>query len=141
MRRYAQEMTEMLRRRDPQAYRAFLRKWRDLHQRDPLGPRHPRHPMRMQRIPGNVRRRSEFAGPPELARFFRGDRLEVIPRRETDRRAVLGFIAQRFERGRDYPEAEVNSLLLSAHDDIAMLRRYLVDAGLLTRTSGRYRRA
>src|SRR3954449_11129853 len=33
VRRYAQEMTEMLRRRDPQAYRAFLRKWRDLHQR------------------------------------------------------------------------------------------------------------
>ena len=95
----------------------------------------------MQRKAGNVRRREEFVGPAELARFFRGDRLEVIPRRETDRRAVLGFIAQRFERGRDYPEAEVNSLLLSAHDDIAMLRRYLVDAGLLTRTSGRYRRA
>ncbi len=33
VRRYAQEMTAMLRRRDPQAYRAFIRKWRDLHQR------------------------------------------------------------------------------------------------------------
>ena len=33
VRRYAQEMQIMLRRRDPQAYRAFIRKWRDLHQR------------------------------------------------------------------------------------------------------------
>jgi hypothetical protein len=31
--RYAREMREMLRRRDPAFYRAFLRKWRDLHQR------------------------------------------------------------------------------------------------------------
>src|SRR5204863_2056636 len=94
----------------------------------------------VQRKAGNVRRREEFVGPADLARFFRGDRLEVIPRREADRGAVLGFIAQRFERGRDYPEAEVNSLLLAAHDDIAMLRRYLVDARLLARANGRYRR-
>jgi hypothetical protein len=33
VRRYAQEMTNMLRQRDPQAYRAFIRQWRDLHQR------------------------------------------------------------------------------------------------------------
>jgi hypothetical protein len=33
VRRYAVEMPEMLRRRDPQVYRAFIRKWRDLHQR------------------------------------------------------------------------------------------------------------
>ena len=32
VRRYAQEMQTMLRRRDPQAYRAFIRKWRDLHE-------------------------------------------------------------------------------------------------------------
>ena len=48
--------------------------------------------------------------------------------------------AERFERSREYPEAEVNSLLLSAHDDVALLRRYLVDAGVLTRAHGRYRR-
>jgi hypothetical protein len=32
IRRYAQELQAMLRQRDPQAYRAFLRRWRDLHQ-------------------------------------------------------------------------------------------------------------
>jgi hypothetical protein len=94
----------------------------------------------VQRKAGNVRRREEFAGPADLARFFRGDRLEVIPRREADRAAVLGFIAQRFEVAREYREDEVNSLLLSAYDDTAMLRRYLVDAGFLARASGRYRR-
>jgi hypothetical protein len=30
---YARELQEMLRQRSPDAYRAFLRKWRDLHQR------------------------------------------------------------------------------------------------------------
>ena len=95
----------------------------------------------MQRTPGNVRRREEFSGPAELARFFRGDRLEVMPRRAVDREAVLSFIAQRFDVSRDYAEDEVNSLLLSAYDDVAMVRRYLVDAGLLRRANGRYRRA
>jgi hypothetical protein len=33
VRQYAVEMQEMLRRRDPDAYRAFIRTWRDLHQR------------------------------------------------------------------------------------------------------------
>ena len=97
--------------------------------------------MGMQRIPGNVRRRTEFSGPAELARFFRGSRLEVIPRRASDRTAVFAFIAERFERGRDYPELEVNSLLLSAYDDVAMIRRFLVDAGLLRRANNVYRRS
>jgi hypothetical protein len=32
IRRYAQELQAMLQQRDPQAYRDFLRRWRDLHQ-------------------------------------------------------------------------------------------------------------
>ena len=96
--------------------------------------------MRMQRIPGNVRRRQEFTGPPDLARFFRGDRLETMPRRAKDREAVLTYVASRFKPGREYPEAEVNSLLLAAADDVASLRRALIDAGLLTRDRGVYRR-
>jgi hypothetical protein len=96
--------------------------------------------MAMERIPGNVRRRAEFAGPADLARFFRGDRLETMPRRAKDRDAVLAHIAARFEPDREYPELEVNSLLMSAADDVVMLRRYLIDAGLLTRDHGIYRR-
>jgi hypothetical protein len=94
----------------------------------------------MQRIPGNVRRRDEFQGPPELARFFRGDRLETIPARATQRDAVLRYIARVFEPGRDYAEADVNLALARIHRDHASLRRYLVDAGILTREHGVYRR-
>jgi hypothetical protein len=96
--------------------------------------------MRMERIPGNVRRRQEFSGPADLARFFRGDRLETMPRRAKDREAVLVYVVSRFEPGREYPEADVNSLLLAAADDVASLRRSLIDAGLLTRDRGVYRR-
>ena len=94
----------------------------------------------MERVPGNVRRRAEFSGPPDLARFFRGDRLETMPRRARDRDAVLAYLATQFEPARDYAELEVNSMLMSAADDVAMLRRYLIDARLLTRDHGTYRR-
>jgi hypothetical protein len=95
----------------------------------------------MQRIPGNVRRRDAFAGPPELARFFRGERLEAIPSKAPDRIAVLRYIATRFERDRVYEEGEVNRMLARAYDDFATLRRYLVDAGVVRRDHGRYVRA
>lgn len=54
---------------------------------------------------------------------------------------MLEYVAARFDRDREYAEDQVNSLLLSAYDDVAMIRRYLVDAGLLRRANGRYRRA
>ncbi len=91
-------------------------------------------------IPGNVRRREQFDGPPALARFFKNGRLETIPARAADRRAVLEHIAARFDRERTYDEDEVNRLLQPVHNDFATLRRYLVDAGLLRRDKGAYRR-
>jgi len=94
----------------------------------------------MERIPGNVRRRDAFAGPPDLARFFRGDRLETIPARASDRLAVLRFIARVFEPGLDYNEADVNLALARVHRDHASLRRYLIDARILARDHGVYRR-
>ena len=99
-----------------------------------------RHGVAEQRIPGNVRRREAFDGPPELARFFRGDRLETIPSRASDRQAVLEYLARVFERGREYAEADVNLALARVHRDHASLRRYLVDARILTRDHGVYRR-
>jgi hypothetical protein len=95
----------------------------------------------MERRAGNVRRREEFAGPAELARFFRGDRLEVVPARAADRTAVLAYLAGMFERGRDYAEADVNLILGRVHRDVASLRRYLIDERFLSRDHGTYRRA
>ena len=94
----------------------------------------------MERKAGNLRRREDFAGPADLARFFKGERLDAMPAKAPDRAAVLAYLADRFERDRVYAEAEVNLLLSRVHDDFATLRRNLIDAGLLRRDRGRYRR-
>jgi hypothetical protein len=81
---------------------------------------------------------------PEQARVLRNfvedGRLRALPVRASQRCVVLEYLATRFERGRDYGEADVNELLGRFHDDYATLRRYLVDERLLTRSGGRYRR-
>jgi hypothetical protein len=74
--------------------------------------------------------------------FFRDGRLVSIPARQGKRRFVLVEIRERcFAEDRDYPEREVNMRLALLHPDVAALRRYLVDAGLMTRSNGIYRRA
>jgi hypothetical protein len=49
-------------------------------------------------------------------------------------------LAGRFAPDREYGEDEVNRILQDLHSDHATLRRYLVDAGLLRRERGVYRR-
>ncbi len=51
------------------------------------------------------------------------------------------ILEQCFPEDRDYEEKEVNQRLGLLHRDVASLRRYLVDAGLMTREAGIYRRA
>ncbi|TMC75967.1 MAG: DUF2087 domain-containing protein [Chloroflexi bacterium] len=85
-------------------------------------------------------RRATFAGPPELAAFFRNGHLETIPAGRERRLAVLVHVAGSFAPGREYGEDEVNRILQGVHSDHATLRRYLVDAGLLRRERGVYRR-
>jgi hypothetical protein len=95
----------------------------------------------MQRPKGNDVRRAAFDGPPELAAFFRNGRLETIPAGRERRQALLVHVAGAFARDREYGEDEVNRILQNLHSDHATLRRYLVDAGLLSRERGVYRRA
>jgi hypothetical protein len=94
----------------------------------------------MQRPKGNDVRRATFDGPSDLAAFFRNGHLETIPAGRDRRQALLLHIASRFESGREYNENEVNGILQRVHSDHATLRRYLVDAGLLRRERGVYRR-
>jgi hypothetical protein len=94
----------------------------------------------MQRPKGNDVRRAAFDGPPELAAYFRSGRLETIPAGRDRRQALLVHVAQEFEPGREYAEDEVNRILQAVHSDHATLRRYLVDAGVLRRDRGVYRR-
>ena len=73
--------------------------------------------------------------------FFRDDRLVSIPARAGKRELLLRVIVDRaFPEDRAYEEKEVNMRLALLHPDVAALRRYLVDAGLMTRDAGIYRR-
>ena len=71
--------------------------------------------------------------------FFDGERLKQIPAQRRKRVIVLEHLLARFEPGTDYPERTVNELLRPAHDDVATLRRELVDYGYLNREHGVYR--
>lgn len=71
--------------------------------------------------------------------FFDGRRLTQIPAKRKARAAVLLELLTWFEAGRDYTEAEVNEILREAHEDVAYLRRELVDYRYLTRADGIYR--
>ena len=68
-------------------------------------------------------------------------RLHTIPTRRAKRLVVLDHLAQRFEPGRVYTEAEVVEVLVEFHPDHAALRRYLVDEQFMTREDGRYWRS
>ena len=62
-------------------------------------------------------------------------------RRERKRLVVLRYLRDRvFTEDRAYPEAEVNQRLALFNRDVAALRRAMVDAGLVTRSAGEYRR-
>jgi hypothetical protein len=76
-----------------------------------------------------------------LGSFVRDGRLVSIPAQYTKRRIVLEHIVRVFEPGVRYPEREVNALLAVWHADVAALRRYLVDEGLLSREAGVYWRS
>lgn len=75
-----------------------------------------------------------------LRGFFEGDRLTSIPVNGPKRAIVLTYLRDRvFTEDRPYPEKEVNQRLALFHPDVAALRRYMVDSGLLTRADGLYR--
>lgn len=73
--------------------------------------------------------------------FFDGERLKEIPAQRKRRVIVLQHILTRFEPDRSYPEREVNDLLRPIHEDVATLRRELVDYGYLLRDHGIYQMA
>jgi ArsR family transcriptional regulator len=75
-----------------------------------------------------------------LKTFFRHGRLTRIPAQLKKWLIILEKIVQEFEPEREYPEREVNQILLEFHDDVATLRRGLVDYGLLEREQGIYHR-
>lgn len=47
-------------------------------------------------------------------------------------------LAEAFEWGQLYEEKEINAILKQFHDDVATLRRALIDAKLMMRENGKY---
>ncbi len=77
-----------------------------------------------------------------LRAFIVDGRLASIPAQEKKRLVVLRYLREHcFGEDRPYPEKEVNMRLALLHPDVASLRRYLVEYGLMTREAGVYRRA
>jgi hypothetical protein len=73
-----------------------------------------------------------------ITQFFDDDgRLIGWPRKLTFKRIAADYLAGKFEPGRIYSEAEVNDILEDWHafNDAAVLRRFLIDLGIMQRTS------
>jgi hypothetical protein len=95
-----------------------------------------RYLLDVDRIPLHEALRSREA---VLRSFLDGDgRLRTIPAKLSKRLVVLDHLAQLFEPGQKYPEVEVNRKLREFHEDVAALRRYLVEEGFLDREGGVY---
>ena len=77
-----------------------------------------------------------------LRAFVRDDRLVSIPAKPSKRDLLLPWLLDEcFPEDRDYEEKEVNQRLALLYPDVSALRRYLIDARLMKREGGIYRRA
>ncbi|NUP58650.1 MAG: DUF2087 domain-containing protein [Pseudarthrobacter sp.] len=71
-----------------------------------------------------------------LDRFLRLGRIERYPANVAERRDLLARIAgEAIAPGERLSERQVNERLLNYTDDVVLLRRYMVDFGLLERTA------
>lgn len=84
-----------------------------------------------------------LADPPEQLRaFIRDGQITAFPAKRDRRRLLLDQVAQAFEPGRKYPEAEVDEVLKALFHDHCTLRRYLIDEAFMSRSAaGLYWRA
>jgi hypothetical protein len=74
--------------------------------------------------------------------FIRGDRLVSMPARARKKGVILRYLLERvFPDLEPVDEREVNMRIALWHPDVSALRRYLVDARLVSRTGMVYRRA
>lgn len=77
-----------------------------------------------------VRRLEGF---PHLRAMFSHGRLTSIPVDDAHLDDLAYFLASFFDRDVSYTEAEVNEILREVDEDVATLRRLMVDLGVLTR--------
>jgi hypothetical protein len=85
-----------------------------------------------------VRRDGERFEERVLATFVEDGRLNRLPARRKKRLVVLRWLADQSRPAERYPEATINDVLSRHGEDVATLRRYLVDEELMQRRSGIY---
>ena len=73
-----------------------------------------------------------------VATFIKNGRLLSLPAQYKKRRYIMEEIARSFEWGRLYGEKEVNAIMRTFNDDVASLRREMIDQRIMMRESGRY---
>ena len=73
-----------------------------------------------------------------LRDFFEGPRLKEIPASRKKRSVVLRWLANLFEPGTRYSEAQVNEIIKRHHLDASTLRREMIGEHLLQREHGVY---
>ncbi|MBM4430115.1 MAG: metalloregulator ArsR/SmtB family transcription factor, partial [Chloroflexi bacterium] len=75
-----------------------------------------------------------------LGTFIHRGRLTQFPAQRSKQQIVLERLAEEFEPDHEYTEREVNRILVEFYDDVATLRRGLVEHGLVERAERLYRR-
>ncbi len=73
----------------------------------------------------------------DISRFLdEKGRIRIWPSKKDMKEAVLGYLAEKFEYKKTYTEKEVNNIIQEWHtfNDYFILRRGLIDYGLLSRT-------
>ncbi len=73
-----------------------------------------------------------------LSNFVENGRLTQLPARYKKQFVVMKWVADHFQPGVRYPEAELNETLKQLHPDFASLRRYLIDHKLMARENNVY---
>lgn len=82
---------------------------------------------------------SEDAYERKVVRTFMVEgRLTEIPAHRKKREVILRWLVNHFDKGRKYPEAQVNAIIKKYHEDYATLRREFIMTKLMDRKDGYY---
>ncbi|MBQ4561292.1 MAG: metalloregulator ArsR/SmtB family transcription factor [Clostridia bacterium] len=74
-----------------------------------------------------------------ISNFFKCGKLINLPKQQKKREIVLREIATAFEKGRDYAEADVNTIIHLYSYDHCTIRREMIGFGIMERENGIYR--
>ena len=89
--------------------------------------------------PEQERREREYRNK-VIETFFEYGRLKAIPAQRKKERICLEEMVKAFELGREYPETEVNEILLRFHEDYCTIRRDMIGEKLMERNGTVYKR-